>query len=71
MQVRTNHSDDVTMPLNPSVVTVDLEKLEEAMLEGTPLDEVFLEVNVSQRSREDEPSRRVVRTRVDCSVWDH
>jgi len=28
-------------------------------------------VNVSQRPREEEPSRRVVRTRVDRSAWDH
>jgi hypothetical protein len=27
-------------------------------------------VNVSQRSREEEPSRRVVHTRVDRSAWD-
>jgi hypothetical protein len=34
------------------------------------LDEVALEVNVSQRSCEEEWSRRVVRTRVARSVWD-
>ncbi len=28
-------------------------------------------MNVSQRLREEEPSRRVVRTRVDHSAWDH
>jgi hypothetical protein len=27
-------------------------------------------MNVSQWSREEEPSRRVVRTRIDCSIWD-
>jgi len=49
--------DDVAMPSNPPVASVDKEELEEA-----PLDEVALEVNVFQRSREEEPSRRVVRT---------
>ncbi len=32
---------------------------------------MLLDVNVSQRSREEEPSRRMVRTRVDCLAWDH
>jgi len=53
------------MPSNPPIALVDKEELEE-----TPLDEVVLEVNVSQRSHEKEPSRRVVRTQVDHSVWD-
>jgi hypothetical protein len=44
--------DDVATPLTPLVAPVEQEKLEEA-----PLD-----VNVSQRPREEEPSRRVVRT---------
>ena len=52
--------DDVATPPNPPVAFVQQEELEEA-----PLD-----LNVSQRSREKEPPRRVVRTRVDCSVWD-
>jgi hypothetical protein len=30
----------------------------------------LLEVNVSQRPRDEEPSRWVVRTRVDRSAWD-
>ncbi len=59
-------ADDVATPSNPPVAPVDKEELEEA-----PLNEVALEVNVSQRSREEEPSRRVVRTRVGRSVWDH
>jgi hypothetical protein len=63
-------ADDVATPSNPPVATVDQEKLEEVMLDRTPLDEVALEVNFSQQSRENEPSRRVVRTRVDHSVWD-
>jgi hypothetical protein len=52
--------DDVVTPLNPPVSLVEKEELEEA-----PLD-----VNVSQWSHEKEPSRRVVRTRVDRSTWD-
>jgi hypothetical protein len=52
--------DDVTTPLNPLVAPVEQEELEEA-----PLD-----VNVSQWSHEKEPSRRVVRTRVDRLAWD-
>jgi len=31
---------------------------------------VSFDGNVSQRSREEELSRRMVRTRVDCSAWD-
>jgi hypothetical protein len=50
-------ADDVATPSNPLVAPVDKEELEEA-----PLDEVTLEVNVSQRSCKEEPSRRVVRT---------
>jgi hypothetical protein len=53
--------NDVSTPSNPPVSLVEKEELEEA-----PLD-----VNVSQRSREEEPSRRVVRTQVDHSAWDH
>jgi hypothetical protein len=58
-------ADDVATPSNPPVAPVDKEELEEA-----PLDEITLEVNVFQRLREEEPSRRVVRTQVDCSAWD-
>jgi len=53
-------ADDVATPSNPSVALVEQEKLEE----------VSLEVNVSQLSREKESSKRVVRTRVDRSAWD-
>jgi hypothetical protein len=45
-------ADDVATPLNPLVAPIKEEELEEA-----PLD-----VNVSQRSREEEPSKRVVHT---------
>ncbi len=55
-------ANDVVTLSNPPVAPVDRDKLEEATLDGTPLDKVTLEVNVSQRSREEEPSRRVVRT---------
>ncbi len=53
-------ADDVATPPNPPVALVQQEELEEA-----PLD-----LNVSQRPREEEPPRRVVRTQVDRSVWD-
>ncbi len=52
--------NDVTTPSNPAIASIEEEKLEEA-----PLD-----VNVSQWLREKEPSRRVVHTRVNRSVWD-
>jgi hypothetical protein len=51
-------NDDAT-PSNPPVAPVQQEELEEAPF--------FL--NVSQRLREEEPPRRLVRTRVDRSVW--
>jgi hypothetical protein len=57
--------DDVATPSNPPVALVDKEEVEEA-----PLDEVAFEVNVFQQSREEEPSRKVVRTQVDRSAWD-
>jgi hypothetical protein len=44
--------DDVATPSNPSVPLVEKEELEEASLD----------VNVFQQSREEELSRRVVRT---------
>jgi hypothetical protein len=50
-------ADDVARPSNPPVAPINKEELEE-----TPLDKVALEVNVSQRSCEEKPSRRVVRT---------
>jgi hypothetical protein len=53
-------ADDVTRPSNPPVTPIEEEKLEEALLD----------VNVFQQSRGKEPSRRVLRTRVNCSVWD-
>jgi hypothetical protein len=53
-------ANDVATPSNPLVSLVEKEELEEALVD----------MNVSQRSRKEEPSRRVVRTRVDCSAWD-
>jgi hypothetical protein len=58
-------ADDVATPSNAPVAPVDKEEFEEV-----PFDEVAFEVNVFQRSREEEPSRRMVRTRVACLVWD-
>ncbi len=52
-------ADDVATPLNPLVALVEQE------LKEAPFD-----VNVSQQPREEEPSKRVVRTRVDRSAWD-
>jgi len=53
-------ADDDATPSNPLVAPIQQEKLEEA-----PLD-----LNVSQRSLEEEPPKRVVRTQVARSVWD-
>ncbi len=58
-------ADDVAMPSNPPVAPVDKEELEEA-----PLNKITLEMNVSQRSCEEELSKRVVHIRVDRSAWD-
>jgi hypothetical protein len=52
--------DDVATPSDSPVILVEKEELEEM-----PLD-----VNVSQRSHEKELSRRMVRTGVNCSAWD-
>jgi hypothetical protein len=60
MQVQIVMANNDTTPSNPLVALVQQEELEEA-----PLD-----LNVSQRPCEEEPPRRVVRTRVDRSVWD-
>jgi len=59
MQVQLVMANDDVTPSNPLIAPVQQEKLKEA-----PLD-----LNVSQRSCEEEPSRRMVRTRVDRSVW--
>jgi hypothetical protein len=53
-------ADDNATPSNPLIAPIQHKELEEA-----PLD-----LNVSQRPREEEPPRRVVRIRVDRSVWD-
>ncbi len=53
-------ADDVATPSNPLVAPIEKEELEEA-----PLD-----VNVSLRSRKEEPSKKVVHSRVDHSTWD-
>jgi len=52
--------DDDAPPSNPPVAPVQQEELEEASLD----------LNVSQRPREEEPPRRVVCTQVVRSVWD-
>ncbi len=53
-------ADDVVMPSNPPVAPIQQEELEE----------VPLDLDVSQQPCEEEPPRRVVRTRVARSVWD-
>jgi hypothetical protein len=52
--------NDLATPSNPPVAPMEQEELEEA-----PLD-----LNVSQRPRKEEPSRRVVRIQVARSAWD-
>ncbi len=59
MQVQLVMADDDATPSNPPVTPVQQEELEEA-----PLD-----LNVSQRPREEKPPRRVVRTQVARLVW--
>jgi hypothetical protein len=64
-------ADDVTTPSNPLVAPVEKKKLEDASLDETsldetPLDEAPFDINFSQRLREEEPSRGMVCTRVDC-----
>ncbi len=60
MQVQLVMANDDATPSNPPVAPVQQEELEEALFD----------LNVSQRPRE-EPPRRVVRTQVNRSVWDH
>ncbi len=60
MQVQLVMVDDDATPSNPPIAPVQQEELEEALLD----------LNVSQRPREKKPPRRVVCTRVACSVWD-
>jgi len=60
MQAQLVMADNDAPPSNPPVAPVQQEELEEASLD----------LNVSQRSREEEPPRRVVRTQIARSVWD-
>ncbi len=53
-------ANDVVTPLDSPVAPVEKEELEEALFD----------VNVSQRSREEESSRRMVHTQIDRSAWD-
>jgi len=53
-------ADDVVMPSDSLVAPVEKEELEE----------MSLDVNVFQWSREEKQSRRMVCTRVDRSAWD-
>jgi hypothetical protein len=60
MQAQLVMADNDATPSNPLVAPVQQEELEEAPLN----------LNVSQRPHEEQPPKRVVRTRVACSVWD-
>jgi len=60
MQAQLVMADNDATPSNPPIAPVQQEELEEAPLN----------LNVSQRPREEQPPKRVVRTRVACSVWD-
>jgi hypothetical protein len=60
MQVQLVMADDDATPSNPPVAPIQQEELEE----------VPFALNVSQQSHEEKPPKRVVRTRVDRSVWD-
>ncbi len=53
-------ANDVIMPLNPLIVLVEDEKFEETLLN----------INVSQRSHEEKPFKKVVHTRLNRSTWD-
>jgi hypothetical protein len=53
-------ADDVVTPSNLPVALVEQEELEE----------ISLDMNVSQRLHEKESSRRLVRTRIDRLAWD-
>jgi hypothetical protein len=64
-------ADDVATPSNPPVALVEKEKLEDALLDETPLDKTSLDINVFPWSGEEELFKRVVHTRVDRSAWDH
>jgi hypothetical protein len=54
-------ADNDAMPSNPPAAPVQQEELEEASFD----------LDVSQRPREEKPPKRVVRTQVARSVWDH
>jgi hypothetical protein len=60
MQAQLVMVDDDATPSNPLVAPVQQEELEKTSID----------LNVSQRPREEEPPKRVVRTRVARSVWD-
>jgi hypothetical protein len=63
-------ADDVATPSNLPIAPVEKEKFEDALLDEAPFDEAPLDINVFQRLREEEPSRRVVHTRINRSAWD-
>ncbi len=54
-------ADDVVTPSNPPIAPIEEEEREKTSLD----------VNVFQRSREEEPSRKLVHNRVNHAAWDH
>ncbi len=60
MQAQLVMADDDATPSIPPVAPVQQEELEKALLD----------LDVSQRPREEEPPKRVVRIQVARSVWD-
>jgi hypothetical protein len=53
-------ADDVITPSNPLVAPIEEEELEKTLLD----------MNISQWSRDEKPSQRVVCIRIDHSTWD-
>jgi hypothetical protein len=53
--------EDVTTPSNPPIAPIEEEELKKTSLD----------MNVSQRLHEKEPSKKVVCTWINCSAWDY
>jgi hypothetical protein len=60
----------MSTPSNPPVAPVEKENFENASFDEAPLDESPLDINVSQRSCEEKPFRKMVHIQVDRSAWD-
>jgi hypothetical protein len=64
-------ADDVTTPSNPPIALVEKEKFEDAPFDEVAFDEAPFDINVSQQSREEKPSKKVVHISIDRLAWDH